>query len=99
MATSTPWGPSQETTRIARGITFYSTAGHGGFKLSAGRNAVIRREVKDRTWGLRGHDGWYEEDCDAALVVVAFPEHFSPEQVQRASQAVKAYYAFDTITG
>lgn len=99
MATSTPWGPSQETTRIARGITFYSTAGHGGFKLSAGRNAIIRKEVKDRTWGLRGHDGWYEEDCDAALVVMAFPEHFSAQQIQNAAQMVMAHYAFDKVTG
>lgn len=97
MATTTPWGPSQETSRIAKGITFYSTAGHGGFKLSAGRNAIIRSAIKDKTWGQRGHDGWYEEDCDAAIVVMAFPEHFSPEKVQIAAKMIKSYYAEDAV--
>lgn len=97
MATSTPWGPSQNATRIARGITSYSTAGHGGIKLSAGRNAIIRKEIKDKTWGQRGHDGWYEEDCDAAIVIMAFPEFFRPEQVQYAAQLVKAYFAENTV--
>jgi hypothetical protein len=44
MATSTPWGPSQEAHRVARGITLYITASHGGYHLSPTRIVEMQPE-------------------------------------------------------
>lgn len=83
MATSTPWGPSQTAKKWAPGIMEYSTAGHGGFHLSPTRNAEMPE-------ALRIDDGWYEEDCDWALVAVAFPTVF-PDLVEDARRSSKAW--------
>jgi hypothetical protein len=37
----TPWGASQGATVYAEGVTAHSTAGHGGFKLSAEQNSKV----------------------------------------------------------
>ena len=34
-----------------------------------------------------GNPQWFEEDCDAAHVIVAFPQFFTPAQVDRCNQA------------
>ena len=34
------------------------------------------------------HGGLYEEDCAAACVVVAMPQHFAVDQVERARATV-----------
>lgn len=76
--TTTPWGPAQHTTVIADGITFYSTAGHGGIHLSPERNEMVApkyRAYADR-WSKGWGDRWYEEDCAALAVILTFPEHF-----------------------
>ena len=52
----TPWGPSQGATVYAEGVTAHSTAGHGGFKLSAERNGGKVPPM------LCAAGGWYEED-------------------------------------
>ncbi len=62
----TPWGESQLTTHYDTGIVFYSTASHGGFKLDRARNAQVPNY-------LRRAGGWYEEDCDWAIVALIFP--------------------------
>lgn len=41
MVRSTPWGASQLATIYAEGIVAHVTAGHGGFRLSAERNARV----------------------------------------------------------
>jgi hypothetical protein len=37
-------------------------------------------------------DGWYEEDCDACIVVATFPQFFKPEQVKYAQAYVLGHY-------
>jgi hypothetical protein len=69
MATTTPWGPSQHSEKLAPGIMQYSTAGHGGIHLSPKRNAEVHP-----AWRIEG--GWYEEDLDWAIVAFHFPEAF-----------------------
>lgn len=86
MSTSTPWGPSQEQTTIAPGIVRHSTAGHGGIMLSDERLAAMPAPLREfSTWAGRGA---YEEDRDAALVVLAFPWVFPPAAVSSAVDAV-----------
>lgn len=69
MGTVTPWGMSDHVTRYARGINFYDTPSHGGYKVSAKLNASMPEP-------LRNADGWYEEDCEWCKVVLAFPQYF-----------------------
>jgi hypothetical protein len=69
MGTSTPWGTADHSERLAVGIMQYSTPGHGGIHLSKTRQEAM--PVAFRTDG-----GWYEEDCDWALVAVVWPEAF-----------------------
>jgi hypothetical protein len=88
MATSTPWGPSQTSHEIARGIRFYSTASHGGYCLSRHRFATFRECFPHFT--LCAGDPWFEEDCDSALVTITFAEEYSDESVFFAEQSIRA---------
>ncbi|GAB2733332.1 DUF7007 domain-containing protein [Nocardioides pakistanensis] len=63
----TPWGAAQTAHHVAPGIVQVSTAGHGGIKVSKERNALIPP-------ALRNNSGWYEEDCEAAIVGMYHPE-------------------------
>lgn len=84
-STSTPWGAAQYAYKYARGIINYSCAGHGGFHLSATRNAQVLA-----VW--RNADGWYEEDCEWAIVALTFPEAFAPTHVAQAHQSARDYF-------
>jgi len=74
MATHTPWGASDSADHIAPGIVNYTTASHGGVHVSARRLAAMPTAWHLSEWAPAG---WYEEDCDWALVVLAFPEAFA----------------------
>lgn len=80
-----PWGTVQEATEIADGITWVSTAGHGGVFVSAAK----RKEMKPF---MVAEDGWYEEDCEAAKVIVSFPHLFSKEQVSSGLASFRNWY-------
>jgi len=67
---ATPWGLIQEDDSIAPGIRMVTTDGHGGLALTPERNA----RMPDH---LRNDDGFYEEDCEFNLVVLAFPSEAS----------------------
>jgi len=74
MATTTPWGPAQQSERIAPGIVSYSTAGHGGIHLSELRQAELLRQLPGvNTWA---GGPWYEEDCDWCLPAIVFEAEF-----------------------
>ena len=90
----TPWGAIDLETSIAPGITFVSTPSHGGFRLTPGRNMYVPLIVRERTFNHLGLKGWYEEDCDAALVVVFFPECFPHDKVQAAHRALASEAAW-----
>jgi len=82
----TPWGNAQQTDTIADGITWVSTASHGGFILSAERRAAMPKSLREFATFAGGNA--YEEDCDAAIVIAAFPECFTAAQVARAVEAI-----------
>lgn len=88
MSKSTPWGPSQHQKQAAPGIVFYSTAGHGGFHLSASRMMEFRQVFPAfQTWAS---GPWFEEDADYSMVVLAFAHNvFNDEQVRDAVRQVQ----------
>lgn len=90
----TPWGPSQGATVYAEGVTSHSTAGHGGFKLSAERNRKVHPM-------LRVAGGWYEEDECWAIVAITFPHLFTALERGYAEQSVKDSWpdAWEAIFG
>ena len=69
MATRTPWGMSDYREELAPGIIWYGTPSHGGCHLDPCANSKIHD-----AW--RRADGWYEEDCDWAIVAFHFPQAF-----------------------
>jgi hypothetical protein len=79
---NTPWGPSQGATLYAEDVVFHSTAGHGGFKLSAERNRKIDPM-------LRSAGGWYEEDAEWAIVAITYPHLFTAFERRCAEQTIK----------
>jgi hypothetical protein len=81
--TRTPWGTSDGSTKYARGVIFYNTPGHGGFHLSATRNAQVHP-------ALRKAGGWYEEDCEYHVVVFTFPDLF-PGKRESSIASLKQY--------
>lgn len=78
----TPWGDSQQSSRIAEGIINISTASHGGIRLSPERQAKVAR-LFPRFISFAG-GAWYEEDCDVAVVAIVFPESFSDAVIRAA---------------
>lgn len=84
----TPWGESQYSRHMAAGITFYSTAGHGGAELSVER----QRQFYGRFPSFRTFCGaakWFEEDCDIAAIVLAFADEFTNAQVYNACRSAE----------
>jgi hypothetical protein len=82
MVCSTPWGASQLASTYAEGITAYMTAGHGGFRLSAERNARVIPT-------LRIDSGWYEEDDAWAIVALTFPDLFTGYERKLADRTIR----------
>lgn len=90
----TPWGASQGATVYAEGVTSHSTAGHGGFKLSADRNRKVHPM-------LRSTGGWYEEDAAWAIVAITYPQLFTAFERRCAERTVKDTWpdAWEAIFG
>lgn len=89
----TPWGAADYIKDIADGITTYSTASHGGIKLSAERQAQMPKALRD--------GAWYEHDCAIYRVIVAFPDVFSEKDFEEAKHGLKNWYpdAYETHFG
>ena len=94
MNCSTPWGSSQGATIYADGIVSHTTAGHGGFKLSAAHNATVHPM-------LRADGGWYEEDAAWAIVALTFPNLFTRYERKCADRTVRDCWpeAWEAIYG
>ena len=86
MSTSTPWGCADHVEKYRRGIIWYSTPSHGGFHLCKTLNERVPPYMREPS-------GWYEEDCDWAIVATVFPdaflEHEGPEKGTKSIEAAK----------
>jgi len=83
---STPWGVSDYAREIADGIVCHGTPSHGGIHLSPARQRVVR-QLFPRFETFAG-GAWYEEDCDWAVVVVAFPDDHDPKSLRGAVRMI-----------
>ncbi len=80
-----PWGASQGGSVYAEGVVFHVTASHGGFNLDDAHNAAMPA-------ALRIESGWYEEDCDWAMVAFGFPELFTAYERRIAEKTLRDTY-------
>jgi len=84
-----PWGRIQHAYTVAPGIFLASTSGHDGVKLDRERNALV-----DPLWRKPG--GWYEGDCEWAIVALTFPsvpyfaEAVGPDNETRIHYALRS---------
>lgn len=88
-AISTPWGMSQSARQIAPGIIRYDTASHGGYFVDDDRLAEMPAPL--RSFGPWAGKNWYEEDCDWAIVALAFPDFFPAVCLSAAVDSLKRY--------
>lgn len=79
----TPWGAADFATEYAPGLVLYSTPGHGGFHVSPYRLALMPEPYRSHSPFCR-EAGWYEEDCDWAVVALAFPQFFTETELEAA---------------
>lgn len=81
----TPWGAADHVEQLFDGAVRVSTPSHGGIHLDSAANAAMPE-------ALRVPSGWYEEDCEAALVVVGHRDHFSGAEVDAATSVVRNWF-------
>ena len=67
-----PWGKATNSKLLAPGIVVFVTATHGGIWLSPEKNALVPDHLKETTFLKQGYEGWYEQDCDAQIVLTLF---------------------------
>jgi hypothetical protein len=79
-----PWGAIDNVTTVAWGIWFVSTPSHGGYKLNVEQNAKIPEL-------FRSKDGWYEEDCEWAVVVFFLRDHFNLSEAADARKTLRSW--------
>ena len=65
-----PWGTIQEIVPLIHGVTMVSTSSHGGFHLTPQRLRMMPQS-------MRSSNGWYEEDCEVAMVMYCFYDEFA----------------------
>lgn len=108
----TPWGQSDSCHGRGPGITFYGTPSHGGFLVEGPALAKIPEPFRSGKIGQASRTGgrWYEEDCEAAIVMHFHRDRFEQDPhptegnasyLARAAQTVKDYYpdAWTAATG
>jgi hypothetical protein len=75
-------------------VVFHLTSGHGGFHLSAERNAKVHPLLRDA-------GGWYEEDAAWAVVATAWPHLFTALERRQAEETLRHSWpdAWEAIHG
>lgn len=98
-AEHTPWGTPDHACAYDEGVTFYGTASHGGFHLSAEANEKVPAAWRAASFKRLGEAGWYEEDCDWCMVALTFPASFSAAQLGLARRTFDACIAPKLVRG
>lgn len=93
ISSDTPWGKVQSAKDVAPGITRIETASHGGYRLNSVANAKVELALRKGTFEGLGMKGWYEEDCDWAIVVYTFRQHFDAIEYEAAMKTLKQHHS------
>jgi hypothetical protein len=88
----TPWGSADSATHYGAGVILYSTPSHGGFWLSEARRAALCPEVRAFVSPYHKSPGWFEEDCEWALVALSFPFLFTADELATARRTAASCY-------
>jgi len=76
-----PWGKILDTKKVANGIYFISTAGHGGYLLSRERFNQMPEHLRNLSFTS---NQYFEEDVSWCAVPLSFPEEFCKGTVAAA---------------
>jgi len=69
---TTPWGKAQNRTLFSDGIVLFSAAAHGGYWVP--KSTISKWPAALRDFKTIDPPQWFEEDCEAAIVVCAMPD-------------------------
>lgn len=83
----TPWGHADHVQWIADGIAHVFTSSHGGFYVSSERLDALPVPFR-KFVPFAKLPNWFEEDCDWAVVTLAFPDLFPQDTLRAAVQTV-----------
>ncbi len=84
----TPWGPADSREVYSPEVSFYSTPSHGGFRVTG---ASLKRIPSKYRAGL-GNPGWFEEDCDWAIVAFFNPSLFTTSEIEAADNTLDNWH-------
>lgn len=88
----TPWGRADHVEQLAEGIWHVATPSHGGLFVDEPYRSQMPLSWREATFNGQGKRGWFEEDCDWALVALAFSNVFTAEQQGAARKTVEAWH-------
>lgn len=86
--TNTPWGRAETRRTVAPGIICVTTSSHGGYWLSPDRVAQFQRAFPEFK-PFAGYP-WLEEDCDAALAGLLWPDETGHELTRCAVAMIQS---------
>lgn len=84
----TPWGGADYRQIYSKDVSFYGTPSHGGYRVSGKSLKRIPEQFRQTQFAPLG---WYEEDCDWAIVVHFLPELFTDEEREQAEESIRHY--------
>ena len=88
-AIETPWGHPDRSKEIAPGIVRYDTPSHGGYYVSPERVMTMPKPLRE--FEPFAAPNWYEEDCDWAIVALAFPQFFPADAIPAALKTLEHF--------
>ena len=69
-----PWGQIDDVEKTPiSGVTFVSTPGHGGYRVTRKRAQEMHPALFDLAIDYGSRHYWFEEDCNWAAVVITWP--------------------------
>ena len=85
----TPWGLADyEKPMGESGIIAVSTSSHGGYYVPPELYNAMPEPLRFNPYG---GGTWFEEDCEWALVALAYPQHFEARDLHYAVLTMLAY--------
>jgi hypothetical protein len=89
MKMHTPWGAADHVKPLGNeGILQVDTPSHGGLFVP---RELYRKMPAALQCNVYGGGTWFEEDCEWALVALAFPHLFEPRHLAAARETIAAY--------